>query len=323
MSKLKLVAAIVAAMLVVAVVAVIAFKAGQKSTSSTQPEVQAGITVEEGGETVKPFNYQAPLPVDGKLKGVVELGSTGFNSFIINMDKNKNWKLEKAEFGASGVLEGNSSEEDVLRKLKNYIKGIIDSGVKGSNIHFVVSSGAQKNEAVITIISALKKIGYVVNSVTPEKEGEYALKCVLPKQYETKSFVVDMGSGNTKISWMSKGKIDALETYGAKYYQESISVQAAYQAVSAVIKSVPKANREVCFIIGGVPFQMAKQDRVEKERYTALRSEQAYVSDKFADDKSQAGLNIYKAIREATGCKTFVFDWDANFSIGFLLSIPF
>ena len=36
------------------------------------------------------FDYTAPAPVDGKLKGVVELGASGFNSFIVNIDKQKN-----------------------------------------------------------------------------------------------------------------------------------------------------------------------------------------------------------------------------------------
>ena len=35
----------------------------------------------------------------------------------------------------------------------------------------------------------------------------------------------------------------------------------------------------------------------------------------------KAGLNIYKAILDATGVKQVVFDWDANFTIGFLLGL--
>ena len=34
-----------------------------------------------------------------------------------------------------------------------------------------------------------------------------------------------------------------------------------------------------------------------------------------------SGLNIYKGIVETTKTDTFVFDWDANFTIGFLLSL--
>jgi hypothetical protein len=33
-------------------------------------------------------------------------------------------------------------------------------------------------------------------------------------------------------------------------------------------------------------------------------------------------VNIYKAIKDATGTDQFVFDWDANFTIGFLLDLP-
>ena len=304
--------------LAAAVLAAIAFNACQQRG----PASNTGSVTEEN-EKVERFTYQAPLPDHGKLKGVVELGSAGFNSFIIQMDKDKNWKLEKAEFGASGVYEGNITEDDVLRRLRDYIKGFIDFGVAGSNIHFIVSSGAQEKEAVIATVSALKKMGYVVNSVTAKQEGEYALKTAVPQPYENQAFVVDLGSGNTKIAWMSEGGIGVLETYGSKYYQDEIDVQTAYQAVSGVSKGIPAANRNICFIIGGVPFQMANQDRIENERYTALKSEKAYVSDKFADDRSQAGLNIYRAIRETTGCKIFVFDWDANFAIGFLLTIPY
>jgi hypothetical protein len=317
MKKLVLFAAIAATV----VFGACSQKKSAVKANTSEPQQEVVTAVQE--ETVAPFEYQSPLPHDGKLKGVVELGSTGFNSFIINLDKDRNWKLEKAEFGASGVLEGATSEADVLAKLKTYIKGIIDGGVKGSNIYFVVSSGAQEESVVKTIISALKKLGYVVNAVTPEQEGTYALKSVLPQKYEGNAFVVDLGSGNTKISWIKDGKIETADSYGAKYFSKGVDAQSVYRAVSEVSKSIPDVNREICFIIGGVPFQMAKSHRFEKERYTTLKSEKAYSSDKFQDDKSLAGLNIYKAIRETTGCKTFVFDWDANFTVGFLLSIPY
>jgi hypothetical protein len=274
-------------------------------------------------ETVTPFDFRPPTPQNGKLKGVVELGATGFNSFIIKLDENKNWHLEKAEFGASFVYENLASEDDVLKNLRQYIKNMIDFGVTGKYIYFVVSSSAKEEDAIKTIMAGLKKIGYVVNTVTPEQEGTYALKSVLPKEYENKSFVVDMGSGNTKISWIANGNVEALETYGSKYQSRDVSDQEAYQSVSENIKQVPENLRKVCFIIGGVPFKMAKSHRVEKERYTALKSEKAYTSEDFQDDKSLAGLTIYKAIRETSACKTFVFDWDANFTIGFLLTLPY
>ena len=77
-------------------------------------------------------------------------------------------------------------------------------------------------------------------------------------------------------------------------------------------------KRNVGFIIGGVPFTLAKQHRKGEERYTVLKAPEAY---KPADKKMASGLNIYKAISDGTETDTFVFDWDANFTIGFLLSL--
>jgi exopolyphosphatase/pppGpp-phosphohydrolase len=79
----------------------------------------------------------------------------------------------------------------------------------------------------------LKSLGYVVNQVTAEQEGQLALKSVLPAEYTDKAFVVDIGSGNTKISWVKDGKVSALESYGAKYFQDGSDDAKVYQEVSA------------------------------------------------------------------------------------------
>jgi hypothetical protein len=264
------------------------------------------------------FSYTAPEPVDGTLKGVVELGASGFNSFVVNIDKDKNWKLEKAEFGNSMVIENMASDYDIRVGLKKYISGMIDHGVTGKNIHFVVSSGAQKADVTLKIIKVLKDMGYMVNTVTPDQEGTLGLKCALPASFTNKGFFTDIGSGNTKIAWTDGGAIKNIETYGAKYYEKGTSDDKVYEEVGALAKQVPTSKREICFIIGGVPFDLAKEVRNGKERYTVLKAAEAYKLDKA---KSKAGGNIYKAIADATGCKQFVFDWDANFTIGFLLGL--
>jgi hypothetical protein len=264
------------------------------------------------------FSYTAPEPVDGTLKGVVELGATGFNSFVVTIDKDKNWKLEKAEFGNSMVIENMASDYDIRVGLKKYISNMIDRGVSGKNIHFVVSSGAQKADVTQKIIKVLKDMGYMVNTVTPELEGTLGLKCTLPQPYVDKGFFTDIGSGNTKIAWSEGGYIKTLETYGAKYYENGTNADAVYEEVGAKAKQIPTTKREICFIIGGVPYDLAKEVRKGDERYTVLKPAEAYKLDKA---KSKAGGNIYKAIADATGCKQFVFDWDANFTIGFLLGL--
>jgi hypothetical protein len=294
-----------------------------EATTSEAEEAPATESTPENSEATTSetaaFAYTPPAPVDGKLRGVVELGASGFNSFIIKVDKEKRWNLEKSEFGNSLVTENMATDEDVRIGLKKYIGSMLDYGVGSKDIHFVVSSGAAKADVTQKITRVLKSLGYVVNQVTPEQEGQLALKSVLPAEYAGKAFVVDIGSGNTKISWVKDGKVSALESYGAKYFQDGTDDSKVYQEVSAKAKQIPAELRNTCFIIGGVPFEMAKEVRKGKERYTTLSAPLAY--SKLSNAKSKAGVNIYKAVTDATGCKQFVFDWDANFTIGFLLGL--
>lgn len=268
--------------------------------------------------SAKSFNFTPSAPSGGKLKGVVELGATGFNSFIVRIDGSKNWKLEKAEYGASLVYEKLASDDDIKQGLKRYIADMLAFGVSPSEIHFVISSGAKKVEITGKIIDALKSMKYVVNEVTPEKEGQLALKSAMPSAYAGNAFVVDIGSGNTKISWLKNGQITAFEAPGAKYFQNNMGDDAVYHQVKGIGANIPESLRGTCFIIGGVPYELAKQTRNGKERYTVLKSPAGYTAE---GEKQRAGLNIYRAIADATGCRQFVFDWDANFTIGFLLGL--
>ena len=291
------------------------------SKNGDDPEASTPTSVEQVSDPVSStadFNYIPKAPEGGMLKGVVELGAAGFNSFIIRIDRNKNWKLEKAEWGNSLVYDGLATGEDVRDGLKKYIAGMLDYGVPGKEIHFMVSSGARTVETTQTIIDALEKMKYVVNTVTPEQEAQFALKSVLPPEFEDKAFVVDIGSGNTKISWIENGKIVGKDSYGAKYYSQQTPDDQVYNTVVELAKTIPASLRENCFIIGGVPFSLAKLDRKGEERYTVLRAPDTYEAD---GAKTASGLNIYKGIRDGSGCRNFVFDWDANFTIGFLLSL--
>jgi hypothetical protein len=303
--------------------------AQQTSDSPSMPSTASEATPEESSKpadteatdeaTSRPtFSYTPPAPQNGKLKGVVELGASGFNSFIITVDTQKAWKLEKAEFGNSLVLENMATDQDVREGLKKYISGMLNYGVAGRDIHFVVSSGAVKADNTQKIIKALKSLNYVVNTVTAEQEGRLALRSVLPKDFESNGFVVDIGSGNTKISWKEGGKTSALEGPGAKYFQNGDDDAKVYSDVKALAEKIPAANRKTCFIIGGVPFELAKQVRNGKERFTVLNAPTAYKS---TEAKTKAGVNIYKAIADGTNCELFVFDWDANFTIGYLLTL--
>lgn len=288
------------------------------SEASSTGDSESSATSNGTSSASNAFNYQAVEPQGGKLRGVVELGASGFNSFIVRIDDQKRWKLEKADFGNSLVLENMATDLDIRSGLKQYIANMLNFGVSGRDIQFVVSSGAVKAENTQKIIKNLKALNYVVNTVTPEQEGRLALRAVLPPEFDDNAFVVDIGSGNTKISWKNNGNVSALETYGAKYFQESTDDATVYSEVNSKAKGVPAGRRKTCFIIGGIPFELAKQVRNGKERYTVLKAPADYKGD---NAKQKAGLNIYKAIADATGCQQFVFDWDANFTIGYLLTL--
>jgi hypothetical protein len=216
------------------------------------------------------------------------------------------------------AYEGLATTEDIRAGLKKYLSSMFDKGVSKNNMHFVISSGAQKEPKTGIISNELKKFGYVVNNVTAEQEAKLALKATVPPAYVDNSFMVDIGSGNTKISWDERGTLRSQELPGAKYYDKGTSDEDVYNQVKTQTARIPEGKRNVCFIIGGVPFTLAKQHRKGEERYTVLKAPQSY---KAADKKMAAGLNIYRAIADATKTDTFVFDWDANFTIGFLLSL--
>ena len=273
-------------------------------------------------ETVAPsktVSVKVETPINGTLKGVIEVGASGFNSFVVNIDKDKNWELVSKEFGESLAYEGFATTDDVKSGLKKYLATMFTRGVSGRNAHFVMSSGALKNPKTKLIASAIESMGYVVNRVTAEQEGKYALKALLPKAYWDNSFVVDMGSGNSKVSWYEGSKLKSLEGPGAKYYQIPMTDQDAYAKIKDLVNQVPEAKKEHVFIIGGVPFQLAKQVRQGDQRFTALEDPDFYSA---GDDvKVKSGLNLYRAITDGSEAKDVIFDWDANFTIGFLMTL--
>ncbi len=285
----------------------------QASDNTPPPPATKNSTTEE-----REFNYTPEKPENGTLRGVVEVGATGFNSFVINMDAQKRWEIISKDFGESLAYEGLATTDDIRIGLKKYLSAMFDKGVSKNNMHFVISSGAQKEPKTTTISNELKKMGYVVNNVTADQEAKFGLRATVPPSFADNSFLVDIGSGNTKISWDEGGSLRTLELPGAKYYEKGTPDDQVYTQVKSGISKIPENKRNVGFILGGVPFTLAKQHRKGEERYTVLKAPQSY---KAVDKKMAAGLNIYKAIADATNTDTFVFDWDANFTIGFLLSL--
>src|SRR4051794_23907413 len=115
------------------------------STKPSIPESDSSTEKKTGSSTAdtksedRAFNYSPEKPVNGTLRAVVELGASGFNSFVINMDNQKRWEIISKDFGESLAYEGLATTDDIKAGLKKYISGMFDKGVSNNNIHFVIS----------------------------------------------------------------------------------------------------------------------------------------------------------------------------------------
>ena len=60
-----------------------------RPTDNTTDGPAASTTTTAAGTTeeTREFSYTPEKPENGTLRGVVEVGATGFNSFVINMDR--------------------------------------------------------------------------------------------------------------------------------------------------------------------------------------------------------------------------------------------
>jgi hypothetical protein len=287
----------------------------------TDSATNAGETTTTSTEKVNGlFSYLPEKPVEGKLKGVVEVGASGFNSFVVSIDQQKRWEIIAQDFGQSLMYEGLATSADISEGLEKYISSMASQGVDRKDMHFLISSGAQKEPKTKTIGDELKKMGFGVIMVKAQQEGEWALSCILPASYEGTAFVADIGSGNTKLAWVNGENIEVLEAPGSKYYEKDMKNEDVYAMVKEMASKIPSANRKVCFVMGGSPYDLVKQHRNGEERYTVLKNPEDYTAPK---PKTKAGLNIYKAIKDGTGCETFVFDWSGNFAIGYLLELAY
>jgi hypothetical protein len=287
-----------------------------ENNSTGQQAKQSQLNNQKGNR--RRFDFTPEIPVNGVLKGVVEIGATGFNSFVIHIDRQNRWEVVAKDFGVSLVYEGQATAEKIQGGIDKHISNMFDNAVSRENIHFLMSSGAQKQASSSKILSGLKNKGYLINTVTADQEGRFGFLATVPLPFRDSSFMVDIGSGNTKISWQEGGNLKTMEAPGAKYYEKNQADEAVYTQVKQQLSSIPPEKRKVCFIIGGVPFMLAEQSRSGEERYTVLNTPGSY---KASNKRMASGLNIYRAISDATNCNMFVFDWDSNFVIGYLLSL--
>jgi len=268
------------------------------------------------------FSYVPPSVEEGKVKAIIEIGSSGFNLFVVSIDKDKNWKLEKAEWGKkSEIYESNASIEKIESGIEDYLEAV--KAYNTEEIYFLISSGAAKAKTTQDIVKVLKSKHSNVKVATAVEEAKYGFSAAIPKEFQKDSFLIDVGSGNSKFAWMENNELKTLEGYGSKAYKLSIDKAKVYENIKNLSENIPKNVRKRAFFIGGIAYKFAKKNRIDKEDYTTLPSAMTLKKDSFSKEKMQYGLEIYRAINDATGTRQYIFPWNANFSIGYLLSLPY
>lgn len=281
--------------------------------------------------TISKFDYTPVLPEDGKIKAVVIIGAAGFDGFIIKIDKDKNWESKKAYWGKeSNIWDGNASSEEIMKGFRSFLGTIAKDGKEfGSKnldrrVQLIVSSGASKvNTTTSKIIKALTKNKWIPTKISAEKEAEYGFIASVPEEHRNDSFFVDIGSGNTKIAWMENDKFNTAEGPGAKAYKIPKTKEGVYEDIKNLLENVPDDLRERAFMLGGVPYKLAKKVKNDDKFYTTLLQPCQYETQDFKEksrEKMEYGLKIYEAIQDATGTEQYIFPWHSNFGIGFLIN---
>lgn len=168
------------------------------------------------GRTISPSEYGVEKPVNGVLKGVIEIGSTGFNSFVIHVDKQKRWEMLAKNFGVSLVYEGMATPESMRQGIQRYMSSMFDNAVQQKDVHIVISSAAQKTPKAWEMMNELTKMGHRIVAVSAAEEAKYGFLATVPASMRGSSFFVDVGSGNTKIAWQEGDSIRSCEAPGSK-----------------------------------------------------------------------------------------------------------
>ena len=285
-------------------------KNGQESSQKrTVPEVQPVET--------RTFDYQPLKPVDGQLKAVIELGSLGLNYFIVEIDREGRWTLKKSFFGRSNIIYGVSTSTEILAQVERFTEEIKDFGVETKNIHLVASSSVGKLGDTSALAQELSKLKMDLVPISAEREAQLALIATIPKEFISESFLVDIGSGNTKISWVSSGDTSSIEIHGSKYFLGDVQDTTVFRVVRDALLKVPRKNRNLCFMLGGMVYEFAKEEIKDDERYFVLNPPGAYPA---TNERLKAANVIYNALYlEPT--YSYIFDKDSNFSIGYLISL--
>jgi len=294
-------------------------------------------------ETFKPvameiFIEQPPItnPVYG---GVVTVGSKSFDAFVFKQQKGTtNYELVNAEYGLNKIKNVISSTQasQIVNEVKDKIITMMrEHGAPGKNIHFELSSGAQKNPNMKVLVEALKKKGYIVNKTTIAREATYGFIASVPIEHRDESGFVDIGGGNTKVG-AAKGKnvVTCAIDYGTK--MNTSQMGEAMLAINDCQGML--ADKETIFFIGGIVFINAAKiygyspEQVQdvkylsldyndiKRYYDAVKMSNVEEVIFYSREEYINGTALLLQFMENNPGADFVFNTNANWAIGPVLS---
>lgn len=284
---------------------------------SSNEETKSKLPKEQSVSEVRSFDYQPRTPENGELNAVIELGSLGLNYFIIEIDSDGCWKLERSAFGRSNFIYGVNTDAEIIANIQRFKQEIMDYGVKPEDIHLIASSSVVKSEDIPSLNSQLVETSLKIKSISASDEARFALLATVPKEFIEESFIVDIGSGNTKLAWVEKEDTLSVEIHGSKYFLSDAQDTTVFREVRNALLQVPEKNRNLCFMLGGMIYEFIRGDvEVSDNRYFVLNPPSEYPID---NEKLKAANVIYNALYlEPTF--SYIFDRDSNFSIGYLVS---
>lgn len=208
-------------------------------------------------------------PPPSELYGGIEIGSTGVKTTILRakygIPKTENDTGSSVEVAMppettnTKIMEGLDKEknfaatplEDTVNTVTKYYNKLKDQNVIPEQIYIVGSSGlldaneVSRNKLSDKIIEAthIKML-----FLTPLQEVEYSIARVVPKQYRSSAFLMDVGGGNTKGGYMETDDTDphcagVQVPLGTVTAANEMDKAATTDAEKAALKELEKGNK--------------------------------------------------------------------------------
>lgn len=300
------------------ILTLVAFGCSTNNSERNSPTNESVSSQKQQTEEPRIFDYQPPTPVDGQLYAAIELGALGLNYFITEIDTRDRWSLKASSFGRSNIIYGVNTTDEILNKIFEFRNEILEYGVQVNNIHIIASSSAVKASIVQDLKTQLSRRNLDISYINSNDEGQYALIATIPREFVNESFLVDIGSGNTKLSWVEGSDTLSIDIHGSKYFLGDVQDTTVFREVRDAILEIPEQNRNLCFMLGGMIYEFVKEEIDQSEkRYFVLKTPNEYPVD---NEKLRAANVIYNALY-LPPTYSYIFDSQSNFSVGYLISL--